>query len=236
MPRSAIDTGLADVVAPAAGAARAAHRPARRRPVTTPSVTPEPGGTRGALEKIVLVLRSGSATTSRSYKKSTLERRDRAAHGAPPDRRDPPSYVRYLQENPQEQELLVQRVPDRGDELLPGSAGLGCAARRGPSRAARRAAGGRAAARLGRRGAPPARRPTRSASSSWRRWRRCGRRRASRSRSSRPIWTGTRSSRRAAGSYPANIASDVSPQRLRRFFVKEEGRDATASARSSARW
>ena len=37
-----------------------------------------------------------------------------------------------------------------------------------------------------------------------------------------------------AGLYPTNIAEDVSPERLRRFFIKEE--KAAACARRSARW
>ena len=45
---------------------------------------------------------------------------------------------------------------------------------------------------------------------------------ASRSRSSPPTSTRTPSTGRAQGVYPANIAGDVSAERLRRFFVQEE--------------
>ena len=41
-------------------------------------------------------------------------------------------------------------------------------------------------------------------------------------RSSPPTSTRTRSTRRAQGLYPDNIAADVSPERLRRFFVQED--------------
>ncbi|MGZ6162421.1 MAG: chemotaxis protein CheB [Myxococcaceae bacterium] len=109
MPRSAIETGLADVVAPADAL------PARllaflRLAVRVAPV--EPGRerhTQAGLEKIVLLLRDRSGHDFSGYKKSTLYRRIErrmALHQI----EDIASYVRYLQEDPPEQELLFNEL------------------------------------------------------------------------------------------------------------------------------
>ena len=54
-------------------------------------------------------------------------------------------------------------------------------------------------------------------------------------RSSPPTSTSRRSRRAREGCYTLNDAADVSPERLRRFFMQGR-RAATASARSCARW
>ncbi len=105
MPRSALDTRLADVVAPVQ------ELPARlialrHRAPRPPSVeaTPEPQA-KSALDKIVLVLRSRLGHDFSQYKKSTLERRVARRMALHQITRSE-AYVRYLDENPQEQELL----------------------------------------------------------------------------------------------------------------------------------
>jgi two-component system CheB/CheR fusion protein len=105
MPRSAIDTRLVDVVAPAQELparllAMLAGAP-RKRPAQA-AAEPQAGNT---LEKIVLLLRSRHGCDFSQYKKSTIERRVARRMAARQITR-PAAYLRYLQENPQEQELL----------------------------------------------------------------------------------------------------------------------------------
>src|SRR6266542_2865386 len=105
MPRSAIDTRLADVVAPVQElpARLIALRHGAPRPASV-EATPEPQA-KSALDKIVLLLRSRLGHDFSQYKKSTLERRD-ARRMALHELSRHEVYVRYLDENPQEQELL----------------------------------------------------------------------------------------------------------------------------------
>jgi two-component system CheB/CheR fusion protein len=108
MPRSAIEAGLADVVAPAEELPgrlitflRLATRPA--------AATPGPERHQAGFEKIVLLLRDRSGHDFSNYKKSTLYRRIErrmALHQL----EDIASYVRYLQENVQEQDLLFNEL------------------------------------------------------------------------------------------------------------------------------
>ncbi len=109
MPRSAIDAGLADVVAPPG------EMPERLLAFLRLAVRPasaEPGPKRqsqAGLEKIVLLLRDRSGHDFSNYKKSTLYRRVErrmALHQI----EEIASYVRYLQENGQEQDLLFNEL------------------------------------------------------------------------------------------------------------------------------
>ncbi len=105
MPRSAIDTRLVDVVAPAqelpARLLALLHGTPRAASVEP---TPEPQA-QNALDKIVLLLRSRLGHDFSQYKKSTLERRVARRMALHQITRSG-EYVRYLQENPHEQELL----------------------------------------------------------------------------------------------------------------------------------
>ena len=109
MPRSAIDAGLADIIGPAEVlferlVAYLGHAPPSGDSVSSLSVPDQSG-----LEKILILLRSHTGNDFSLYKKSTLYRRierrmglhqfDRMAH-----------YVRYLQETPQERELLFKEL------------------------------------------------------------------------------------------------------------------------------
>ncbi len=109
MPRSAIDAGLADIVAPpeavyARLAAYLQHAPSVVRPEPILDERDQSG-----LDKVLILLRTQTGHDFSLYKKSTLYRRierrmglhqlDKIAH-----------YVRFLQENPAERELLFKEL------------------------------------------------------------------------------------------------------------------------------
>ncbi len=109
MPRSAVEAGLADFTAPAEALpdklmAYLNHTPHINRP--------EPGldnKTQSSLEKVVILLRSKTGNDFSLYKKSTLYRRIERRMGIHQINKID-SYVRYLQENPQELELLFKEM------------------------------------------------------------------------------------------------------------------------------
>lgn len=109
MPQSAISAAVADVVAPveelpARILAYLGHTP------ILPRTDPEAGEpAENPLEKIFLLLRSQTGHDFSAYKGSTVRRRvDRrmGLHGV----RSLPDYVRFLQENPQEIDLLFKEL------------------------------------------------------------------------------------------------------------------------------
>ena len=109
MPRSAIDAGLADVVAPveelpARIVAFLAHAP-------LPSVIDlaVPPSTQRALEKVCALLRAQCGHDFSQYKTNTLYRRIERRMGLH-QIADVADYVRYLQENPQETTLLFKEL------------------------------------------------------------------------------------------------------------------------------
>jgi two-component system, chemotaxis family, CheB/CheR fusion protein len=110
MPRSAIDAGLADVVAepeelPARIAAWLAER--RRRPVDRER---EPGAAEaGGLDKVVVALRSRTGADFSNYKRSTLLRRIERRMALHQLARIG-DYVHHLRENPQEADLLFKEL------------------------------------------------------------------------------------------------------------------------------
>jgi len=109
MPRSAINTGMADFIAAAqelpakliryfthAPAARVQHGPAEAEPTA-------------ALEKAFVLLRAQTGNDFSCYKKNTIHRRiERRMSVHQFDRL--PRYVRFLQENPQEVALLYKEL------------------------------------------------------------------------------------------------------------------------------
>lgn len=110
MPRSAIDAGLADVVAPAEELAERIvaylnHVPLLSAPATVPLSDKDQSG----LEKVVLILRAQTGHDFSLYKKSTLYRRIERRMGLHqlPKLAD---YVRYLRENSQEAALLFKEL------------------------------------------------------------------------------------------------------------------------------
>jgi hypothetical protein len=132
MPRSVIDAGLADIVAPAdelpgriiARLQRAPQTPERAELVET--------GMRGALEKILILMRSRTGHDFSFYKKNTLHRRIERRMGIHQIDRIA-SYVRFLNENPEELDLLFKRAPHRRDRIFPRSGSVAAAARKNPA-------------------------------------------------------------------------------------------------------
>jgi len=109
MPRSAIDAGLADVVAPVEELpgkiiAFLHHAPL----IGKPGLAHEDKAQSG-LEKIVILLRSQTGHDFSLYKKTTVYRRIERRMGIHQIDRIA-SYVRFLQENPQELELLFKEL------------------------------------------------------------------------------------------------------------------------------
>ena len=109
MPRSVIDAGLADVVAPveelpARISAYLHHIPTLARTSKNPEIK-----TQSALEKVLILLRSQTGTDFSLYKKTTIYRRIERRMGLHQITRIA-SYVRFLQENPQETELLFKEL------------------------------------------------------------------------------------------------------------------------------
>ena len=105
MPGSAIEAGLADVVAPAqelVGRILAF----RRHAPAEPSVA---GGDQGAIEKIVAILRSQSGHDFSLYKKSTIYRRIERRMSLH-QLADIGDYVHFLRSNPQEAQLLFKEL------------------------------------------------------------------------------------------------------------------------------
>ncbi len=110
MPRSAIDAGLADVVAEAEDLPgkiseylQHAHHIARPEPLI-PDSQAESG-----LEKIIGLLRSAAGHDFSHYKRSTLHRRIERRMGLH-QITDIARYVRYLRENPKEADLLFKEL------------------------------------------------------------------------------------------------------------------------------
>jgi two-component system CheB/CheR fusion protein len=100
MPRSAIDTRLVDVVAPAQelpARLLAALRGGPRAPPAEPAPEPEPQ-TASVLDKIVLLLRSRRGCDFSQYKQHTVQRRV-ARRMALQQITRPETYLRYLQAN-----------------------------------------------------------------------------------------------------------------------------------------
>lgn len=112
MPRSAIATGLADLVAAVDELPRRIGDILQRSPHSTAAVETAEGESsaqRSALDKICILLRARTGNDFSLYKKNTLYRRiERRMAIHQLARID--GYVRYLRENPQEVELLFREL------------------------------------------------------------------------------------------------------------------------------
>ncbi len=109
MPRSAVDAGVADVVAPVEELpgrimAYLRHFPFRKLPKA-----PLEGRAQSALEKVFILLRSHTGHDFSLYKRSTIYRRIERRMGIHQIGRIA-DYVRLLQENPQEANLLFKEL------------------------------------------------------------------------------------------------------------------------------
>ncbi|WP_440949786.1 chemotaxis protein CheB [Methanosphaerula subterraneus] len=109
MPRSVIDGGLADIVAPAEDLPGKILAFVRHRPIITepePPVDPRRGD---AFDKVVILLRARTGHDFSLYKKNTVNRRvERRMAIHQIDRIT--DYVRFLQENPPELDLLFKEL------------------------------------------------------------------------------------------------------------------------------
>ncbi|MHB8799026.1 MAG: chemotaxis protein CheB [Thermoanaerobaculia bacterium] len=109
MPRSAIAAGLADVVAPVRELPKKILAYVRHAPLHVRTV-PEPAeGDRSALEKVAIVLRGRTGHDFSLYKSSTVLRRIERRMGIHQIDRIA-TYVQYLQKNPQEVDLLFREL------------------------------------------------------------------------------------------------------------------------------
>ena len=109
MPRSAIDAGLADFIAPAEELPEKIISYLKHAPLI---VSPEPvleSKTQSGLEKAVILLRAQTGQDFSMYKKSTLYRRIERRMGIHQIDKIY-TYVRYLQDNPQELEILFKEL------------------------------------------------------------------------------------------------------------------------------
>lgn len=108
MPRSAIGTGLADVVAPAQELGEKIDSYLKHIPTLTPRADHKPGeADLSDLEKVILTLRSKTGHDFSLYKKSTIYRRIERRMGLHQLSRIA-DYVRYLRSDPHESELLFR--------------------------------------------------------------------------------------------------------------------------------
>ena len=109
MPRSIIETGLADVIAPVEALPGKISAYLQHIPLNTEPGLDADEKKQGALEKVAILLRSQTGHDFSLYKKTTVHRRierrmsihhiDKIAN-----------YVNFLQENPQEVELLFREL------------------------------------------------------------------------------------------------------------------------------
>ncbi len=224
MPRSAIDAGLADVVAPVEELASKIVAYLARAPRMAPPDLILASKTESAIEKICVLLRSQTGHDFSQYKRSTIYRRIERRMGL--HQIDGiAGYLRYMQENPQETTLLFKELLIGVTNFFRDAEAWDYLQKKAiPALLAERPAGGElrawvpgcstgeeaySLAMVFREVLAEARaeaRPTQSFSLQ--------------------IFATDLDKdsieRARQGSYPTNIASDVSAERLGRFFVKEE--------------
>ena len=220
MPRSAIDAGLADVVAPVEElASKIVAYLARAPRIASPDLILA-SKTESAIEKICVLLRSQTGHDFSLYKRSTVYRRIERRMGL--HQIDGiAGYLRYMQENPQETTLLFKelligvtnffRDPEAWDHLQKKAI---------PALLAERPPGGVLRAWV-----PGCSTGEEAYSLAIVFKEVLAEVRPARSYSLQIFATDLDKDsieRARQGSYPANIASDVSAERLGRFFVKEE--------------
>jgi len=105
MPRSSIDAGLADVIAPVEELPDKIIAYIHHVPLITRTKRPDEYTSQSALEKVVILLRGQTGQDFSLYKKSTIYRRIERRMGLHQINRIA-DYVRFLQENPQEVKFL----------------------------------------------------------------------------------------------------------------------------------
>ena len=220
MPSSAIGAGLADFVGPAEELSSKLVDYLRRVPRMGVFEAPMEEKTVSALDKVIILLRSNTGHDFSLYRRNTLYRRVERRMGIHQIDRIP-TYVRFLQENPQELGILFK-------ELLIGVTSL--------------FRDGLAWDQLQRKALPAliARRPAGSGLRAWIAGCSTGEEAYSLAMLFKEVMGRSRSRKNLSlqiyatdidrdaidkarqGLYPLNIAADVPPARLSRFFVKED--------------
>jgi len=109
MPRSAIDAGLADIVAPAEALPGKILAYLQRIPQIARTEEALEAKTQSALEKVIVLLRAHTGNDFSFYKRNTLYRRIERRMGLHQINKMS-GYVRYLQENSQELNLLFKEL------------------------------------------------------------------------------------------------------------------------------
>ena len=109
MPRSAVDAGLADIVAPVDELPGKILAYLQRTPLIHRPEAPLEAKTQSALEKAVILLRARTGHDFSLYKRNTLYRRIERRMGIHQITKMA-AYVRYLQENAQELDLLFKEL------------------------------------------------------------------------------------------------------------------------------
>ena len=109
MPRSAIDAGLADVIAPVESLPGKISAYLQHMPLITKSEPTDHYVAQSNLEKVVILLRSQTGHDFSLYKKTTISRRIERRMGLHQISKIA-NYVRFLQENPQEVQLLFREL------------------------------------------------------------------------------------------------------------------------------
>ena len=220
MPRSAIDAGLADVVAPAEELPGRIIEYLKHAPLIGTSDPSRESKTQSALEKVFILLRAQTGQDFSLYKKSTIYRRVERRMGLHQIDKIA-TYVRFLRENAQEIELLFKELligvtsffrdppawQQLQDKVIP--ALLAAHPKGGVLRAwTPGCSTGEEAYSLAMvfKEALERARPARNVSLQ-----------VFATDLDRDAIDRARS-----GVYPANIAADISPERLRRFFVQDE--------------
>ena len=109
MPRSAIDAGLADIVAPAEELPARLQQFLKHTALLPPVAARPDAGAHSDLEKVVILLRNQTGHDFSHYKTNTLFRRIERRMGLHQLAKIS-AYVRYLRENPQEVDLLFKEL------------------------------------------------------------------------------------------------------------------------------
>jgi two-component system CheB/CheR fusion protein len=109
MPRSVINAGLADVIAPVEALPSKINAYLKHVPLITKSEHTDEYVAQSALEKVVILLRSKTGHDFSLYKKTMIYRRIERRMGLHQIDKIA-NYVRFLQENPQELELLFREL------------------------------------------------------------------------------------------------------------------------------
>jgi two-component system CheB/CheR fusion protein len=109
MPRSAVDAGLADIVAPVAELPGMILAYLRRTPLITRTEVALEAKAQSALEKAIILLRAHTGQDFSLYKRNTLYRRIERRMGIHQIDKQA-DYVSYLRENPQELDLLFKEL------------------------------------------------------------------------------------------------------------------------------